>query len=215
METKELIEFYKQKIKEAAHPSEKIKYEIFLDDLENPTEKKLKEIPKENIIEKFQGTYLSNFYAVPVIHDNITYPSVEHAYQAAKFDPSIFSSLDAEQKASLSEILKEKGYAKHIEDFGAMFMDPTIPSGITKSIANKLREWKMVRPDWDDMRLEIMINLLIQKFNDPELKEKLKNTKDTYLIEGNDWADTLWGVCDGKGKNMLGRAIMNIRGKIE
>jgi ribA/ribD-fused uncharacterized protein len=39
------------------------------------------------IIDKFDGTehaFLSNFHPAPVVLDGVTYPSVEHAYQAAK-----------------------------------------------------------------------------------------------------------------------------------
>lgn len=215
METKQLIKFYKDKILEAKTPAEKIKYEVCIDDLENPTETMIEQTPPEKIIEKFQGTYLSNFYAAPVVRNGITYPSVEHAYQAAKFSSETFSSLNEEQKKALSEVLREKGYAEPIKDFGTIFTEPTIPSGITKTVANKLREWGFVRKDWDDTRIEIMINLLLQKYSIPELRDKLKDTKDLYLMEGNDWEDTLWGVCDGKGKNMLGRTIMNIREKIK
>lgn len=39
-------------------------------------------------IESFTGEYdfLSNFYPVPIEYEGITYPSVEHAFQAAKTD---------------------------------------------------------------------------------------------------------------------------------
>jgi ribA/ribD-fused uncharacterized protein len=215
MEIKQLVKFYRDKIAEAKSESEKIKYEIFIDDLDNPTERVLEELAPEQMIEKFQGTFLSNFYAVPVVLNGVTYPSVEHAYQSAKFSPSVFSSLTKEQKDGLAEILKEKGYAEKVEDFSTIFSNPTVTSGITKSIANALRNWGFVRADWDDVRIEVMINLLIQKFSIPEFREKLRDTTDLYLIEGNTWEDTLWGACEGKGKNLLGRALMNLRSKIQ
>ena len=31
------------------------------------------------------------------------------------------------------------------------------------------------------------------------------------LIEGNNWKDTYWGVCHGKGQNNLGKLLMRIR----
>lgn len=39
-----------------------------------------------NQINKFRGKYnfLSNFYATPILYNDIEYPSVEHAYQAQK-----------------------------------------------------------------------------------------------------------------------------------
>ena len=44
-----------------------------------------------------------------------------------------------------------------------------------------------------------------------DLKEKLLATGDAELIEGNTWNDTYWGVCRGKGKNHLGKIIMEVR----
>ncbi len=214
MEINQLIKFYKEKIKEAKTLAEKIKYEVFIDDLENPTETVLESAKAEDVLDKFQGTFLSNFYATPVEHNGIVYPSVEHAYQAAKFSPETFSSLDELQRSELSEILKQKGYAQPVDDFGQIFTEPTVTSGITKVVASKLREWGFVRKDWDDVRIEIMIDLLIQKFKNPELKQRLHETQSLYLMEGNEWEDTLWGVCNGKGKNLLGRTLMQIR-KIE
>lgn len=214
MEINQLIKFYKDKIKTAQTPSEVMMYEVFIDDLENPTERVLEETKPEKRIEKFQGTYLSNFYSVPVIYDEVSYPSVEHAYQGLKFSKEALQGLSQEQKNELEEILKQKGYARKVEDFSTIFTDSTIPSGVTKVVATKLKEWGFVRKDWDDVRIEIMINLLIQKFNVPELRERLKNTGGMYLIEGNTWEDTLWGICEGTGKNMLGRIMMNIRSKI-
>jgi len=31
------------------------------------------------------------------------------------------------------------------------------------------------------------------------------------LVEGNDWGDTYWGQCKGRGQNHLGKLIMRIR----
>jgi len=56
-----------------------------------------------------------------------------------------------------------------------------------------------------------MINLLIQKFQSKEMASLLQATRGKELIEGNDWGDTLWGVCDGKGRNILGVILMAIR----
>lgn len=39
------------------------------------------------------------------------------------------------------------------------------------------------------------------------------STGDAELVEGNTWNDTWWGVnaTTGKGKNMLGRLLMQVR----
>lgn len=70
----------------------------------------------------------------------------------------------------------------------------------------------MLRRDWEEVKLDIMYELLKCKFDqNPSLKEKLINTGDRLLVEGNDWHDTYWGVCNGKGSNHLGKLLMKLR----
>ena len=42
----------------------------------------------------------------------------------------------------------------------------------------------------------------------------LAATEDKLLIEGNTWGDVEWGVSNGKGKNLLGMILMQVREKI-
>ena len=72
------------------------------------------------------------------------------------------------------------------------------------------RKFKL-RPNWSEMRLSIMKELLVQKFAQGELRTLLLNTKDEYLEETNYWNDKFWGVCDGEGANHLGRLLMEVR----
>lgn len=68
------------------------------------------------------------------------------------------------------------------------------------------------RPDWDDVKVDVMLKLVRAKFiSNPHLKDKLLDTGECELIEGNTWNDTFWGVCNGKGHNMLGVILMKIR----
>lgn len=48
-----------------------------------------------------------------------------------------------------------------------------------------------------------------------DLAEKLLETGDEELVEGNKWNDTYWGVCNGKGKNQLGKILMRIREELK
>ena len=61
-----------------------------------------------------------------------------------------------------------------------------------------------------------MKELLRQKFKSPILKERLLNTGDAYLEEGNWWKDCFWGVDinTGYGENYLGRLLMEVRSEI-
>lgn len=73
-----------------------------------------------------------------------------------------------------------------------------------------------IRDDWSYTRLIIMIDLVTQKFsNDHTLKQMLIDTGNAELIEGNEWKDTFWGVCEGKGSNHLGKILMGIRTKLQ
>lgn len=77
------------------------------------------------------------------------------------------------------------------------------------------RGFKFVREDWKDVRLNIMYNLLWIKFSNPELKEALLLTDGYELVEGNNWGDEFWGVCDGIGENYLGKLLMKIRNQLK
>lgn len=72
-----------------------------------------------------------------------------------------------------------------------------------------------LRADWEAIKLGIMENPIRQKFNMPELREKILATGSAELIEGNDWCDRYWGMCEGEGLNMLGKILMKIRSDLE
>ena len=69
-----------------------------------------------------------------------------------------------------------------------------------------------LRGDWEEVKDEIMYLVVKEKFKqNKELRRKLIDTGDKYLEEGNTWNDTYWGVCNGKGRNMLGKILMRVR----
>lgn len=68
-----------------------------------------------------------------------------------------------------------------------------------------------LRPDWFDIRIDVMRGLLMQKFNHPDLRMQLLATGDALLVEDNDWGDQFWGVCEGIGENNLGKLLMAVR----
>lgn len=73
-----------------------------------------------------------------------------------------------------------------------------------------------VRADWDQVKLQVMEQLIAQKFfAGSELATKLLETDDAPLIEGNTWGDTFWGVCRGKGENNLGKLLMARRAELK
>ena len=72
----------------------------------------------------------------------------------------------------------------------------------------------IIRKDWEQIKLNVMKDLLQQKFSQPEFREKLKATGTCQIIEGNTWGDTFWGKCKEVGQNNLGKLIMEIRDEI-
>jgi N-glycosidase YbiA len=71
-----------------------------------------------------------------------------------------------------------------------------------------------LRPDWEDVKLDIMLDLLRKKFAHGILHDWLIETGDAELIEGNHWGDFFWGVCEGVGQNHLGKLLMQVRKEI-
>lgn len=134
----------------------------------------------------FTGEYrfLSNFYPSVVTLEGVQYPTVEHAYQAAKtFNPY------------------EREYIR----------TRSTPAAAKRSGKTFFR----MRPDWDDAKVYVMEGLLRQKFTGyHDLSLKLYETGDIYIEETNTWGDTFWGVCNGKGQNVLGNLLMKIRSDI-
>lgn len=70
-----------------------------------------------------------------------------------------------------------------------------------------------IRPDWNDVRVEVMRRIVFLKFaNNPEVAALLAATADERLVEVNDWGDRFWGQCpEGVGQNWLGEILMEVR----
>lgn len=84
----------------------------------------------------------------------------------------------------------------------------------TCHLSKKIGRSIKVRKDWDNIKDQVMLKILRAKFSDPELRERLIETDGEELVEGNNWGDTYWGVCKGKGKNKLGKLLMQVRDEI-
>lgn len=141
------------------------------------------------MITSFNGEYrfLSNFWLAPVTYEGITYPSSEHAYQAAKS----------------SSLATKKAFAECY-----MLSSP--------AEAKKMGQHIMIRPDWEDVKINVMRDIVTAKFEQNDhLMRLLMATKGCRLIEGNTWGDRFWGECPiGNGRNELGKILMGIRDDI-
>ena len=144
-------------------------------------------MPGNEPITRFVGnhSFLSNFYEAAVYVEGVRWPTVEHAYQAAKTD----------DEASV-KLIRE---------------------ATTPGIAKKLGQSVSLRPDWNDVRFQIMERLIREKFKNPFLRNMLIETGEAELIEGNYWNDRVWGVClrKNEGQNLLGKLLMQVRDEVK
>lgn len=91
-------------------------------------------------------------------------------------------------------------------------------SAPTPGDAKRLGHEAPLRKDWEAVKISVMKDALFMKFEqNPHLKERLKNTGDIFLIEGNWWHDNIWGDCECQkcrgtmGQNLLGICLMELR----
>jgi ribA/ribD-fused uncharacterized protein len=83
--------------------------------------------------------------------------------------------------------------------------------------ATSKREGRLVpmRPDWDLVKVDIMLDILTAKFSQcKEARSVLLKTGNAHLEEVNWWKDVFWGTYKGKGQNQLGLALMQVRQEI-
>lgn len=80
-----------------------------------------------------------------------------------------------------------------------------------KRIGKKVK----LRKDFDSIKVQIMFDLVKQKFQNAKLAKRLIETKESLLVEGNTWGDTFWGICNGVGENHLGKILMQVRKELK
>ncbi len=102
----------------------------------------------------------------------------------------------------------EKNNNPEWKDFCAQEEDPRVVK--LKSLEVSLCE------DWEEIRVDVMKELLDIKFSQEPFTTQLLETGDEYLQEGNDWGDVFWGIDleTGEGKNILGEMIMRVRDEL-
>lgn len=94
-------------------------------------------------------------------------------------------------------------------------LDIDIRKQFSKMSANEAKKQGKrisLREDWEDIKVDIMRDIVLAKFKqNPELLDKLIETDGMYLIEGNNWGDRTWGMVGNKGMNLLGNILMEVR----
>lgn len=143
----------------------------------------------DNKISKFRGKYsfLSNFYPCIIEYEGITFPSAEHAFQAAKV-------LDTDKRITMA-VCPTPADAKH---FGRHL---------------PLRgDWDQVKVSV--MKAIVKDKFTRNRAYRTNIQKLLLDTADMYLEEGNSHGDRFWGTVNGVGENWLGKILMEVREEI-
>lgn len=124
----------------------------------------------------------SNFSPHPVCLKDKVWPTTEHYFQAQKF-----ADTEHEEEVRLAK-------------------SPSIAARLGRARS------KPLRPDWEQVKEDVMRDALRAKFTQhPKLKKLLLSTEDRTLIE-HTRNDSYWGDGgDGSGKNRLGFLLMELR----
>lgn len=135
--------------------------------------------------EKPYGAF-SNLYKRNIEFEGIIFPTAEHAYQAGKArKPAVRDWLMAAPSPSLLAMA-----------------------------AHGLYVWD-IAPDWSKTKFDRMKRVLLAKYTQHEdLRELLLSSGTARLVESatvDNAVNRVWGEVNGKGKNMLGILLMEVR----
>ena len=143
-------------------------------------------------INRFDGDnrFLSNFFSSPM---TFTIPHLSYTISV----PTSEHAYQASKATNLND---------------ALFIARQITAGKSKRVGRQIKQYR----NWDNVKFQIMLDVVRNKFSqNPNLAKKLLATGNVVLIEGNTWGDTIWGVCDGEGQNLLGKILMQVREELK
>lgn len=149
----------------------------------------------------------SNYYKTPIVFKGKKYTSSEHIFQALKF----MGNNATDKSLEYAEIIRKqstanKGRILALQKTGGGYKWRTDLNPIIK----KYQDVKL-RDDWEEVKNELMEEILIEKFKNKKLKTLLLDTGDANIIEDSP-RDSYWGIGkNGKGLNYLGRILMKVR----
>ena len=137
----------------------------------------------EESITGFSGRWeaLSNWFPATVVWSGKQYPSVEHAFQAAK------AAAEPEQ----AEAIRKAASPKEAHALGQQLSLPLT--------------WERQRLKL----METLLRDKFRR--DGALRERLLRTENKNLIANNKWGEGFWGVSGGNGANNLGKLLMSLR----
>ena len=149
---------------------------------------------------------LSNYYPTSIYG----YPTSEHYYQSMKYDYTGNTDIDNEYADQI--------VAQNTPNKARILAGQLIKGGYKWQLElnDIIKYYKergiKIRPDWEDVKDNIMRRAVFLKFNVNEtLKQLLCDTKHSYLVEDSP-RDSYWGVGKDKtGQNKLGHILMETR----
>ena len=128
----------------------------------------------------------SNFSKHGIEVDGLWWPTVEHYFQAQKFEDKEYQ-----------EQIRTAHSSKQAAELGRSRKVP-------------------IREDWEKVKDEIMFSAVLKKFKThPKLAELLLSTEDQDIVE-NAPGDYYWGIGkNGTGLNKLGKILVSVRQQIK
>jgi len=126
----------------------------------------------------------SNFWRCSIIWGGQVWPSSEHLYQALKYEGT---------DNTFSQLIRKAQTPRDAADLG--------------------RRGRNIRPDWDNIRVAIMEQVVLEKFvQNEDLRRVLHATGNEEIREVFP-GERFWSYADGRGRNELGKVLMRVRDK--
>lgn len=160
---------------------------------------------------KGEHGFLSNYHTVQVGG----YCCAEVAYQAQKFfrpdDPLSMEYYNLFQYADSPQKGKEMGSLTLGYRSDKWYLSKEHKElGLLHDVIKKYKKLGVnIRPDWEEVKEDVMLAILKKKFSDPYMKQLLLSTGDKMLVENSPY-DSYWGSANN-GKNRLGYLLMKVR----
>lgn len=161
--------------------------------------------------------FLSTYYLCEIELDGLIWPSAEHYFNAAKFDDGEYCEIIRSAKTAFGSYHLAKFYAptssNRLYKYGGRpeGIEWITPETLLNDVVAKYVGIVTPDPKFKLRRDDVMRKVLRVKFEQhPDLAKKLIETGDAILLEST-IRDSYWGGYSGRGKNMIGEMLMELR----
>lgn len=157
---------------------------------------------------------LSNYSPCTFFLEDRVWYSVESYYQSQKFNtPATETYYRLIREADSPQKAKDMGTLRVNSRGQSWLINKSEPSlGKMNDCIEEFNGTVKLRPDWEEIKIEVMKRGLYAKFTqNPDLKKSLLGTGDREIIEDSPY-DSFWGCGPkGDGQNQLGKLLMRLR----